>query len=185
VAIDTKKLKQVIKVIQGDIFAADYDAIINPANVSLLAGSGLCGQIHKRSGPNLELSCKNLGSQNEGNAVVTPAFGLTNCDWVIHACGPRWFDGKRGEAEKLALVHEAIIDLALAHKFESIAIPAISTGVYRFPVKQAAQIAVNTCQPLLSEFGAEKLQLTFVLPQSEKYSIYTQTLLDLSNNETH
>ena len=133
-----------ITITHGDIFSAPADAIVNPSNVSLLAGSGLCGVIHKRAGLKLEDKCKSIGKQDIGNAIVTPAFELSTLKGIIHACGPRWLDGSRGEHELLALTHQNIITSALEHGFSSIAIPAISTGVYRFPVEVAALISSGT-----------------------------------------
>ena len=133
-----------ITITHGNIFSVPADAIVNPANVSLLAGSGLCGVIHKRAGLKLEDKCKSIGKQDIGNAIVTPAFELSTLKGIIHACGPRWLDGSRGEHELLALTHQNIITSALEHGFSSNAIPAISTGVYRFPVEVAALISSGT-----------------------------------------
>lgn len=133
-----------ITITHGNIFSVPADAIVNPANVSLLAGSGLCGVIHKRAGLKLEDKCKSIGKQDIGNAIVTPAFELSTLKGIIHACGPRWLDGSRGEHELLALTHQNIITSALEHGFSLIAIPAISTGVYRFPVEVAALISSGT-----------------------------------------
>lgn len=176
----TKPTDIVIKILQGSIFEQEYDAIVNPANVSLLAGGGLCGLIHKQAGPELEQSCKNLEQQSEGSVVVTPAFNISNTQWVMHACGPRWIDGQHQEAEKLTELHETIVELALAHKFERIAIPAISTGIYAYPVKQAAKIALKTCLVQLQEISPQKLELYFVIPEDEKFTIYQSTLEELS-----
>ena len=163
-----------LNVTHGDIFNEYVDAIVNPANASLLAGSGLCGVIHKRAGLKLEEKCKSIGKQEIGNAIVTPAFELSTLKGIIHACGPRWLDGSRGEQELLALTHQNIITAALAHGFSSIAIPAISTGVYRFPVEVAAYVSINTCKHLLAENNS--LSITFVMSEYDKFIIYESFL---------
>ena len=167
-------MKYILKVIQGDIFRTPAEAIINPANVSLLAGSGLCGVIHKRAGLKLEEKCKSIGKQEIGNAIVTPAFELSTLKGIIHACGPRWLDGSRGEQELLALTHQNIITAALEHGFSSIAIPAISTGVYRFPVDVAAHVSINTCKHLLADNN--ELSVTLVMSEYDKFTIYESFL---------
>jgi O-acetyl-ADP-ribose deacetylase (regulator of RNase III) len=167
-------MKYILKVIQGDISRTPAEAIINPANVSLLAGSGLCGVIHKRAGLKLEEKCKSIGKQEIGNAIVTPAFELSSLKGIIHACGPRWLDGSRGEQELLALTHQNIITAALEYGFSSIAIPAISTGVYRFPVDVAAHVSINTCKHLLVDNNG--LSVTFVMSEHDKFTIYESFL---------
>jgi O-acetyl-ADP-ribose deacetylase (regulator of RNase III) len=163
-----------ITITHGDIFSVPADAIVNPANASLLAGSGLCGVIHKRAGLKLEEKCKSIGKQEIGNAIVTPAFELSNLKGIIHACGPRWLDGSRGEQELLALTHQNIITAALAHGFSSISIPAISTGVYRFPLDVAAYVSINTCKHLLADNN--ELSVTFVMSEYDKFTIYESFL---------
>jgi len=168
-----------ISVISCDIFQLTVDAIVNPANVSLLAGGGLCGAIHRMAGRELELRCKNVGKQEYGNAVITPSFALTNCDYIIHACGPRWLDGNRNERELLVKTHKSIIEVAKANKVKSVAIPAISTGIYRFPADIAAKIAIST---VAKENHDSDLEVTFVIPEPDKYEIYKKALEEV--NET-
>lgn len=163
-----------LTVTHNDIFKELVEAIVNPASVSLLAGSGLCGMIHKRAGLKLEEKCKSIGKQEIGNAIVTPAFELSALKGIIHACGPRWLDGSRGEQELLALTHQNIITAALEHSFSSIAIPAISTGVYRFPLDVAAHVSINICKPLLAE--NKGLSITFVMSEYDKFTIYESFL---------
>ncbi len=163
-----------LTVTHGNIFNEPVDAIVNPANVSLLAGSGLCGVIHKLAGLKLEEKCKSIGKQEIGNAIVTTAFELSSLKGIIHACGPRWLDGSRGEQELLALTHQNIITAALANGFSSIAIPAISTGVYRFPVDVAAYVSINTCKHLLADNN--ELSVTFVMSEHDKFTIYESFL---------
>lgn len=162
-----------ITLINDNILNQQADAIVNPANVSLLAGSGLCGVIHKYAGAKLESDCKIIGKQASGNAVITKAYDLPNCEYIIHACGPRWLDGERGEGELLALTYQNIVSVALDNKLSSIAIPAISTGIYGFPIQEATHIAVTTIK---NHCSAKQLDVTFVIKELHKYQVY-QTLL--------
>lgn len=162
-----------IYVVQENILNIKTDAIVNPANVSLLAGSGLCGLIHKYAGSELEAYCKTLGRQEYGSAVITPSYGLPHCHHVIHACGPRWLDGNRDEDKLLALTYKNIIAVAIKNNLSSIAIPAISTGIYRFPVVAATRIAVATIK---QECVTQQLDVTFVIKEQDKYQVYKDIL---------
>jgi O-acetyl-ADP-ribose deacetylase (regulator of RNase III) len=163
-----------IKVVQQNLFSLNVDAIVNSANVSLLAGSGICGVIHKNAGKELEKYCKTIGKQDYGSAVITPSFNLSPlCKYIIHACGPRYLDGQRGEAELLELTHQSIIKVAIANNLKSIVIPPISTGVYRFPVEQAAQIAIQAVAKtlLLSNY---EMGVYFAMKDADKYLTYSE-----------
>jgi O-acetyl-ADP-ribose deacetylase (regulator of RNase III) len=162
-----------LKIIQENIFNIQVDAIVNPANTSLLRGGGLCGLIHKYAGTELEVYCKQLGSQNFGQAVITPSFNLKNCAHIIHACGPRWIDGLRNEEEDLALVHRNILNLTVNNQLKSVALPAISTGIYRFPVNLAAKIAIDT---LLTNLHESSLTVYLVLNEQYKLECYKSEL---------
>lgn len=162
-----------IYVVRDNILNTKVDAIVNPANVSLLAGSGLCGVIHKHAGPELETDCKILGQQEYGNAVITKAYSLPNCEHIIHACGPRWLDGARGEDELLTLTYQNIVNVALENKLSSIAIPAISTGIYKFPIKEATRIAVTIIN---NQCNVASLDILFVIKELDKYLVYKNFL---------
>lgn len=134
-----------VKIELADIFSIECDAIVNPAHYTLMAGGGLCGVIHKLAGQELENACVSFGEQQEGNAVTTPSFNLENCKYVIHACGPRWLFGDNNEEEKLKNTYENIFQQAEKYNIKSLAIPAISTGIYGFPTELAGKIAIQEC----------------------------------------
>jgi O-acetyl-ADP-ribose deacetylase (regulator of RNase III) len=125
-----------------DITTLDTDAIVNAANESLAPGGGVCGAIHRPAGPRLAEACASLGRCPTGEARITPGFRLP-ARYVIHAVGPVWQGGGAGEAELLAAAYRAAIHLASVHGLRSIAFPAISTGIYGFPVELATPVAVH------------------------------------------
>lgn len=145
--------------VKGDITEQNSEAIVNAANASLLAGSGVCGTIHQKAGKPLEEYCRNLAPCPTAQAVITPAFNLL-CQYVIHAVGPRWYDGTRGEADLLAQTYDSIFALVKDNGIRSVAIPAISTGIYRFPLEQATQIAIGRARNFLTSYP--EVNLTFV-----------------------
>ncbi len=136
-----------IEVIQGDITDLDADAIVNAANRGLLGGGGVDGAIHRRAGPRLLEACRRLPELRPGvrcptgEARATPGFGLP-ARHVIHTVGPVWRGGGHGEAELLAACYRNSLDLARALHAERVAFPAISCGVYAYPPRQAARVAV-------------------------------------------
>jgi O-acetyl-ADP-ribose deacetylase (regulator of RNase III) len=127
----------------ADITTLAVDAIVNAANRSLLGGGGVDGAIHREAGPELLAACEKLGGCATGGAKITPGFRLP-AKYIIHAVGPVWSGGGAGEDEHLACCYRSALDLAARHGLESIAYPAISTGIYRFPPDRAARIAVGT-----------------------------------------
>ncbi len=130
-----------ISIAKGNILDFSVEAIVNAANEHLLAGSGICGTIHKAAGSELEEACKLLAPCPAGSAVITSGFDL-KAKYVIHAVGARWWDGSRNEAALLASTYDSIYRLVAENHIKSIAIPAISTGIYRFPLRLATEIAI-------------------------------------------
>ena len=147
---------QRIEIREGDIIALDVDAIVNAANERLAAGGGVCGAIHDAAGPGLAVECANIpGGCPTGNARITHGYDL-KARYVIHAAGPVWHGGGKGEAAMLAQCYRRALGLALGNNLTSIAFPAISTGIYGFPAEQAAIIAVETVHEFVA--GDDRLQ---------------------------
>lgn len=130
-----------IHVWQGDITTLRIDAIVNAANSSLLGGGGVDGAIHRAAGPELANHCRNLGGCRTGEARITPGFGLPAAH-VIHTVGPVWRGGGHGEPDLLAACYRNSLALAEEHELEGIAFPAISCGIYGYPLEAAARIAI-------------------------------------------
>lgn len=139
-----------IKVIQADITTLKVDAIVNAANQSLLGGGGVDGAIHRAAGGQLLKECRKLNGCPTGEARITRAYNLP-AKWVIHTVGPVWHGGQHGEAVLLANCYRNSLELALDNKLRTIAFPGISTGVYGYPKKEAATIAIKD----MSEFGLD------------------------------
>ena len=152
--------KTQLDVIVADITTLDVDAIVNAANRSLLGGGGVDGAIHRAAGPQLLEECKTLGGCDTGAAKITRGYRL-KARHVIHAVGPVWHGGGSDEEALLAGCYRAALELAAEHRLKSIAFPAISTGVYRFPADLAARIAVGTVAAELAADPRGLLQVTF------------------------
>ena len=164
-----------IDLLRGDITKLDVDAIVNAANTSLLGGGGVDGAIHRAAGPKLLEECRSLGGCQPGQAKITRGYNLP-APFVIHTVGPVWSGGNRGEAEALANCYRNSLRLAAEKEIKTIAFPAISCGAYRYPIAEAAQIALRTARDFLS--ASDQIdKVTFVLITGEIFSVYKQLLL--------
>lgn len=135
-----------LELVQGDIARQPVDAVVTAANRQLMGGGGVDGVIHRAAGPELLRAIRQIGGTPTGTAVITPAFKLAERGnrFVIHAVGPVWHGGGQGEAELLAGAYRRSLELAVENGCQSVAFPAISTGVYGYPVEQAAPVALKT-----------------------------------------
>lgn len=145
-----------VEVLVADITTLDVDAIVDAANTSLLGGGGVDGAIHRAAGPDLVMECRMLHGCKTGQAKITKGYRLP-ARHVIHTVGPVWQDGSKGEPELLAACYANSIALAAERALTSVAFPAISTGVYRFPPDRAAAIAVATSLEAIRSNSLEKL----------------------------
>lgn len=164
-----------IELITGDITRLQVDAIVNAANSSLLGGGGVDGAIHRAAGPELVAECRTLGGCPTGEARITRGYRLP-ATWVIHTVGPVWHGGSHGEDELLANCYRSSLELAARHEIHSIAFPAISTGIYGFPVERAARIAVATVRDFLKTHDLPE-RLIFVTFSERAAEVYRRALI--------
>ncbi len=166
-----------IRLVEGDITAQRVDAIVNAANSSLLGGGGVDGAIHRAGGPAILEECRRLGGCETGDAKATGA-GELPATYVIHTVGPVWRGGDHDEDELLASCHRRSLQVAAALECRTVAFPAISTGVYGFPVARAARIAIGTAAEELEKAPAIE-QVTFVLFGRDAYAEFDAALREL------
>ncbi len=163
---------------EGDITNESTDAIVNAANTRLAGGAGVDGAIHRAGGPSIMEECRKIGGCPTGQAVITNG-GNLRAKYVIHTVGPVYQGGNKGEAALLKSAHMESLKLASAKKLKSISFPAISTGVYGYPVHEAAQIALKTAINYLKEHSDIEL-VRFVLFGRTAYDIFAEELKKLT-----
>ncbi len=165
---------RLIEIIQGDITRLKVDAIVNAANTSLLGGGGVDGAIHRAAGPELLAECRTLNGCPIGEARITQGYNLP-AKYVIHTVGPVWHGGNSGEPQKLASCYRQSLELAEKNNLTSVAFPNISTGVYGYPKKEAATIAVREVRNFLEEANSIN-RVIFCIFDEENYQIYQEFL---------
>lgn len=166
-----------VQLVQGDITRLSTDAIVNAANSSLLGGGGVDGAIHRAAGPELLAECRTLGGARTGEAKITRGYRLP-ARHVIHAVGPVWHGGGRGEEADLASCYRGAVALAAEHGARSLAFPSISTGAYGFPIERAARIAVAEVKRLL-EAGSPVERVVFCCFSADDRDVYEAALDEL------
>lgn len=163
-----------IKITQADIATLNVDVIVNAANRALSGGGGVDGVIHRAAGPELLQACRQLGWCETGQAKITPGFRLS-ARYVIHAVGPVWQGGDKGESDLLASCYRESLRLARQHDVKTIAFPAISTGAYGYPLKSAAKIAIHEVVIFLEQ--DRSLEIVFLVCFDRKaYETYLQMM---------
>ena len=172
-----------LRIIQGDITRQATDAIVNAANSSLMGGGGVDGAIHRAGGPVILEECKQIVAQQgrlpTGKAVITTG-GNLEAKYVIHTVGPIWHGGNRGEPELLASAYQKSLKLAAENKLSSISFPSISTGVYSYPVGQAARVAINAATIFLRQGPTSIKEVVFVLFDAKTFDAYAQALPEIA-----
>lgn len=163
-----------IRLLKGDITCLDADAVVNAANSGLAGGGGVDGAIHAAGGPVIMQECRDIirqiGALETGKAVITSA-GDMKASFVIHTVGPVWKGGGHGEADALAECYRSSLFLAVSRGLKTIAFPNISTGVYGYPKREAAEIALKTVLSELERFPAV-MEVIFVCHDEENYDLY-------------
>ena len=172
------EIRERLKVVVADITTLEVDAIVNAANQSLLGGGGVDGAIHRAAGRQLLAECRTLDGCATGDAKITGGYELP-ARHVIHAVGPRWRGGERGEDELLASCYSRALQLACENDCRTIAFPAISTGIYGYPKPQAAHVAVGTVAERLVRLELPEI-VTFCCFDRESAALHEDEIARLS-----
>jgi O-acetyl-ADP-ribose deacetylase (regulator of RNase III) len=172
--MEVKVGQSTLELVEGDITRQDTDAIVNAANAALRPGGGVDGAIHRAGGPTIEAACRQLGGCPPGEARITTG-GNLKARYVIHTVGPVYKDGCHREPELLASCYRESLKLASAKGLKSLAFPSISTGVYGYPMEDAARVALTTVQEYLAQKpGIERVRM--VLFGRSAYEVYEKVL---------
>jgi O-acetyl-ADP-ribose deacetylase (regulator of RNase III) len=164
---------------RGDITAEHVDAIVNAANNALRRGAGVCGAIFAAAGPGLDAACAAIGGCATGDAVVTPGFSLP-ARWIVHTAGPVWHGGEHGEPALLASCYRRSIEVARSVGATSIAFPAISTGIFGYPARAAAEVAVTTVTATAHDHGGALEIVRLVAFDEATFRTYRELLDSLA-----
>lgn len=167
-----------IELVRGDITRQDTDGIVNAANSGLRGGGGVDGAIHRAGGPAIMEECRRIGGCPTGSAVITTA-GRLAARHVIHAVGPRWSGGTKGEPDLLAGAYRSSLQVAADNGLRSVAFPSISTGVYGYPIRDAARVALRAVSEFLKENPGSLDLVRFVLFSAGDYAVYAEALAEL------
>jgi O-acetyl-ADP-ribose deacetylase len=170
-------MNSIIEILKADITKLNVDAIVNAANTSLLGGGGVDGAIHRAAGPKLLEECRKLDGCKTGEAKITNGYNLP-AKYVIHTVGPIWNGGNYDEDESLSDCYQNSLKLAVEHKIKTIAFPAISTGVYGFPLERATRIAIKTVKDFLKKYNKID-KIIFVCFDEKSYQTYKNILAAL------
>ena len=172
-----------LELVQGDITRETTDAIVNAANQALAPGGGVDEAITRAAGPAALEARRKLGSCPTGEAKLGPG-GALAARYIIYAVGPVYAGGRRGEAELLASAYRRSLELCLAHGLDSIAFPAISAGVYGYPMDEVARVALTTIRTFLTEHGRPR-RVRVVLFDAEAFAVWSRVLSDLESMDRH
>ena len=164
-----------IEAVQGNIVTMRFDAIVNAANSSLLGGGGVDGAIHRAAGPDLVHECRLLGGCKTGQAKVTKGYRLP-AEWIIHTVGPVWRGGENGEPEQLAECYRNSLARAREKGVATLGIPAISTGIFGFPMDRAAEVAVATIADELGRDAGRFERIALVCFDAAAHDVFALAL---------
>lgn len=166
-----------ITLVKGDITKEKVDAVVNAANNSLLGGGGVDGAIHRAGGPIILEQCKKIGGCPTGEARITTAGNMPS-KYVIHTVGPVYKDGKQGEEKLLYNAYYNSLDLAKEYKLKTIAFPSISTGVYGYPIEEAANVALKAVMDFINKENFID-EVRFILFSDDNYKVYEEKVKDI------
>jgi len=165
----------ILRTAHGDIVSLDVDAVVNAANSTLLGGGGVDGAIHAAAGPELREACRRLGGCDIGDARITAGYGL-KAAYIVHAVGPIWRGGAKGEPQLLASCYRRSLELAVEHDVRTIAFPSISTGVFGYPIELAAPVAIAEVRHFIRDQASSLREVTFCCFSSGDLAVYQRLL---------